>query len=64
MASQILPRSELVATLKAGLQRCSKTLLIAGIALIVLGTVAIITPGVATLFVIVWLLRHRPYPRP
>ncbi len=51
MASQILPRSELVATLKAGLQRCSKTLLIAGIALIVLGTVAIIAPGIATLFV-------------
>ena len=51
MASQILPRSELVATLKAGLQRCSKTLLIAGIALIVLGTVAIIAPGLATLFV-------------
>ena len=51
MASQILPRSELVATLKVGLQRCSKTLLIAGIALIVLGTVAIIAPGIATLFV-------------
>ena len=51
MASQILPRSEFVASLKAGLRRCSKTLLIAGIALIVLGTVAIIAPGVATLFV-------------
>ena len=55
MASQILPRSELVATLKAGLQRCSKTLLIAGIALIVLGTVAIIAPGIATLFVTTFL---------
>ena len=51
MASQILPRSELVATLKAGLQRCSRTLLIAGISLIVLGTIAIIAPGIATLFV-------------
>jgi uncharacterized membrane protein HdeD (DUF308 family) len=51
MASQILPRSELVESLKAGLQRCSKTLLIAGIALIVLGTIAIIAPGIATLFV-------------
>jgi uncharacterized membrane protein HdeD (DUF308 family) len=51
MASQILPRSELLATLKAGLQRCSKTLLIAGILLIVLGTVAIIAPNIATLFV-------------
>ena len=51
MASQLLPRSELVATLKAGLQRCSKTLLIAGMALIVLGTIAIVAPGIATLFV-------------
>jgi uncharacterized membrane protein HdeD (DUF308 family) len=51
MASQILPRSELLATLKAGLQRCSKTLLIAGIVLIVLGTVAIVAPNIATLFV-------------
>ncbi len=51
MASQILPRSEFVASLKSGLQRCSKTLLIAGIALIVLGTIAIVAPGIATLFV-------------
>ncbi len=55
MASQILPRSELVASLKSGLQRCSKTLLIVGIALIVLGTIAIIAPGIATLFVTTFL---------
>jgi uncharacterized membrane protein HdeD (DUF308 family) len=55
MASQILPRSEFIASLKAGLQRCSKTLLIAGIALIVLGMVAIIAPGIATLFVTTFL---------
>ena len=51
MASQLAARSEFLASLKAGLQRCSKTLLIAGIALIVLGTFAIIAPGIATLFV-------------
>lgn len=55
MATQILPRSELIASLKAGLQRCSKTLLIAGIALIVLGMVAIVAPGIATLFVTTFL---------
>jgi uncharacterized membrane protein HdeD (DUF308 family) len=55
MASQILPRSELVETLRAGLQRCSRTLLIAGIALIVLGTAAIILPGIATLLVTTFL---------
>ena len=51
MASQLAARSEFLASLKAGLQRCSKTLLIAGIALIVLGTFAIVAPGIATLFV-------------
>ena len=55
MASQILPRSELVEGLKAGLQRCLRTLLIAGVALIVLGTVAIVAPGLATLFVTTFL---------
>jgi uncharacterized membrane protein HdeD (DUF308 family) len=55
MASQLLPRSELVESLRAGLQRCSKTLLIAGIVLIVLGTIAIIAPGIATLFVTTFL---------
>ena len=59
MASQTLPRSALVETLRAGLQRCTRTLLIAGIALIVLGTAAIILPGIATLLVTTllgWLL--------
>jgi uncharacterized membrane protein HdeD (DUF308 family) len=55
MASQIMPRSELAETLRAGLQRCSRTLLIAGVALIVLGTVAIVAPGLATLFVTTFL---------
>ena len=55
MASQILPRSEFGRNLEAGLQRCSKTLLIVGIALIVLGTIAIIPPGVATLVVTTFL---------
>ena len=55
MASQILPRSEFVANLKSGLQRCSKTLLIAGIALIVLGSIAIVAPGLATLLVTTFL---------
>ena len=51
MASQPLPRSELAEALRAGLQRSSRTLLIAGIALIVLGSIAIVAPEVATLFV-------------
>ncbi|MFL5332534.1 MAG: HdeD family acid-resistance protein [Geminicoccaceae bacterium] len=51
MASRPLPRSELAEALRAGLQRSSRTLLIAGIALIVLGSIAIIAPEVATLFV-------------
>jgi|1186.fasta_scaffold59599_2 uncharacterized membrane protein HdeD (DUF308 family) len=51
MAGQPLPRSELADALRAGLQRSSRTLLIAGIALIVLGSIAIIAPEVATLFV-------------
>jgi uncharacterized membrane protein HdeD (DUF308 family) len=51
MASQIMPRSELVEALRAGLQRTSRTLLVVGIALVVLGSIAIIAPGVATLFV-------------
>ena len=55
MASQLLPRSELVANLKSGLQRCSKTLLIAGIALIILGSIAILAPGLATLLVTTFL---------
>ena len=55
MASQLAPRSELVDALRAGLQRCSTTLLVVGIALIVLGTVAIIAPGIATLFVTTFL---------
>ena len=59
MASQLLPRSELAEALRAGLQRSSRTLLIAGIALVVLGSIAIIAPGLATLVVakfIAWLL--------
>jgi uncharacterized membrane protein HdeD (DUF308 family) len=55
MASQIASRAEFVDALRSGLQRCSKTLLIVGIALIVLGTVAIIAPGIATLFVTTFL---------
>jgi uncharacterized membrane protein HdeD (DUF308 family) len=51
MAGQPLPRSELADALRAGLQRSSRTLLIAGIALIVLGSIAIVAPEVATLFV-------------
>jgi uncharacterized membrane protein HdeD (DUF308 family) len=59
MASQLAPRSELAEALRAGLQRSSRTLLIAGIALVVLGSIAIVAPGLATLVVakfIAWLL--------
>jgi uncharacterized membrane protein HdeD (DUF308 family) len=55
MASQIASRAEFVDALRSALQRCSKSLLIVGIALIVLGTVAIIAPGFATLFVTTFL---------
>ena len=51
MAGQMLPRSELAEALRAGLQRSSRVLKIAGIALIVLGSIAIIVPEIATLFV-------------
>ena len=51
MAGQMLPRSELAEALRAGLQRSSRALQIAGIALIVLGSIAIIAPEIATLFV-------------
>ena len=51
MAGQLLPRSEFAEALRAGLQRSSRVLLIVGIALIVLGSIAIIVPEVATLLV-------------
>ena len=50
MAGHLLPRSEFAEALRAGLQRSSRVLLIVGIALIVLGSIAIIVPEVATLF--------------
>lgn len=59
MASQPLSRADLALALHAGLRRTSATLLIVGIVLIALGTIAILLPELATLVVtsfVSWLL--------
>ena len=59
MPDQPLSRAELAQALHAGLRRSSSTLLIAGIVLIALGSIAIVLPEIATLVVtgfVSWVL--------